>query len=364
MYSKESSRGYYSSSYKEAKERFLKAAKDLNSQIYTYQPETLAQPDLTIDVSITGDRSKPVLVVSSGVHGVEGFFGSAVQLAWLEGMKRKGVDKDICTIFIHAVNPFGFANIRRVNEENVDLNRNFLPENQCYRGAPDSYKDLNEFLNPEVPPGNMDLFFVKVLGNILKHGGLQSLKNAVAGGQYEFPKGIFYGGAAACESTNIIKENCSLWFGETKKLVHIDLHTGLGRSGAYKILLAEPEKSPNKKWYAKTFGKKKVEFLASGKGTAYKASGIMGEWLQNYFQHVDYRFAAAEFGTYPVVKMLKVMRRENSFFHYGEKNTDAYKKAVEDLKECFFPASNEWRRKSLHSGLEIINQAVEALKHL
>ncbi len=356
--------GYYSASYKEAKERFLQAAVDLNAQIYTYHPETLAQPDLTIDVAIIGDRSKPVLVVSSGVHGVEGFFGSAVQLAWLEGMRRKGVDKNICTVFIHAVNPFGFANIRRVNEENVDLNRNFLPDNQCYRGAPDSYEDLNGFLNPEVPPGNMDLFFVKVATNILKHGGLQSLKNAVAGGQYEFPKGIFYGGAAACDSTNIIKENCSLWLGETKKVVHIDLHTGLGQSGDYKILLAEPEKSPNKKWYKKTFGKKKVEFLASGKGTAYKASGIMGEWLQHYFQHVDYRFAAAEFGTYPVLKMLKVIRRENSFFHFGDRSSDAYKKAVEDLKECFFPASFEWRRKSLHSGLEVINQAVKALKHL
>lgn len=364
MHSKESPGGYYSASYKEAKKKFLKAASDLNAQMYTYHPKTLAQPDLTIDIAIIGDRTKPALIVSSGVHGVEGFLGSAIQLAWLETLRRKGVDKKICTIFIHAVNPFGFANLRRVNEDNVDLNRNFLPDNQCYKGVPDSYKELNEFLNPVVPPRKMDLFFIKAISNILKHGGLQSLKNAIAGGQYEFPKGIFYGGAAPCASTQIIKENFSLWLGETKKVMHIDFHTGLGRWGDYKILLSEPEKSPHKKWYNKTFGKKKVEFLASGKGTAYKASGNMGEWLQNSFQNINYRFVAAEFGTYPAVKMLKIMRRENSFFHYGDYSSNDYKKAAEDLKESFFPASAEWRRRALHSGLEIIDQAVNGLKHL
>ena len=33
-------------------------------------------------------------------------------------------------IFVHVVNPYGMHNIRRVNEDNIDINRNFLSEDQ------------------------------------------------------------------------------------------------------------------------------------------------------------------------------------------------------------------------------------------
>ena len=33
--------------------------------------------------------------------------------------------RDVALVFIHAVNPYGFSQLRRVNEDNVDLNRNF-----------------------------------------------------------------------------------------------------------------------------------------------------------------------------------------------------------------------------------------------
>jgi hypothetical protein len=40
--------------------------------------------DLTIDVALWGNlRAHKMIVISSGLHGVEGFFGSAVQLAHL-----------------------------------------------------------------------------------------------------------------------------------------------------------------------------------------------------------------------------------------------------------------------------------------
>ncbi len=51
------------------------------------------------------------------------------------------VPDDLAVVLIHAINPYGFAWIRRVNEDNVDLNRNCIdfgaaiPENPGYDTA-------------------------------------------------------------------------------------------------------------------------------------------------------------------------------------------------------------------------------------
>jgi hypothetical protein len=87
------------------------------------------------------------------VHGVEGFAGSAVQVAALKGIAAEAAtdttaaaaaaaaasasgnaastrSKPYTLCFVHAVNPYGFAALRRFNENNVDLNRNNLTPEQ------------------------------------------------------------------------------------------------------------------------------------------------------------------------------------------------------------------------------------------
>ena len=83
-----------------------------------------AGESLSIDTALLGNPSpENVVIVSSGLHGVEGFFGSAVQLAFIEQHSaRRGLPSNAAIILIHALNPFGFAWRRRWNENNVDLN--------------------------------------------------------------------------------------------------------------------------------------------------------------------------------------------------------------------------------------------------
>ena len=70
---------FFSEDYETARERFKGLADELNATTYSYSVCT--EQDLTIDVAVIGQSNKPAVVISSGVHGVEGFFGSAIQLA-------------------------------------------------------------------------------------------------------------------------------------------------------------------------------------------------------------------------------------------------------------------------------------------
>jgi len=93
----------------------------------------VALPDYTTDIAVLAGSGPGLVVHSSGVHGVEGFAGSGIQIAILsnfsaEAAEARSADPDAPTIvLVHAVNPFGMAHFRRFNENNVDLNRNALP---------------------------------------------------------------------------------------------------------------------------------------------------------------------------------------------------------------------------------------------
>jgi len=353
----------FSQTYAEARRRFLDAAQAAGASMHSYTIDSEPETDLTFDVAVIGSNDAPAIVISSGVHGVEGFLGSAVQLALLQRISRGDCATDIRYVLIHAVNPFGFADLRRFNEDNVDLNRNFLTGNDEYSGAPEGYADLNGFLNPESPPSRFEPFRLKAIWNICLRGQA-ALKEAVAGGQYEYPRALFFGGWGPCKSTQIVQDNCDSWLAASQRILHIDFHSGLGPWASYKLLLTESSGSRGVAWYADAFGAEYVEPTAQQDGTAYRARGVFGQWMQDHFHQRDYRFAGAEFGTYGVIRILGAIRAENRAHHHCSKDSPPYLRAKDEIRECFCPDSPSWRQQVVESGLRIIDQGVTALSAL
>jgi hypothetical protein len=328
--------------------------------VHTYALDAASPEELAIDVAIVGADPGPTLVVSSGVHGVEGLFGSAVQLALLERLKATNDKRGIRYVLIHAVNPYGFAHLRRVNEDNVDLNRNFMTSAADYAGAPSGYAALNDLLNPESPPSRFEPFKAKALWQIWLTG-LPALKETVARGQYEYPRGLFYGGKKPCAAMQIVQDNCDAWLAASRHIVHIDLHTGLGPHGNYKLLLTESDYAERREWYADAFGESHIEPLTKPDGMAYRVAGQWGPWMQQHFQTRNYCFAGAEFGTYDVIRVFAALRAENRAHHYCAPNSPAYLRAKEELRECFCPESPAWRRQVIDAGLRVVEQGIQAL---
>lgn len=90
-------------------------------------------------MAVPGDpAAKRLLVALSGTHGVEGYYGSACQIKWLQELGKRSLPADVAVVMIHSINLWGMAWLRRVNEDNIDLNRNHLnfdgslPDNQAY----------------------------------------------------------------------------------------------------------------------------------------------------------------------------------------------------------------------------------------
>jgi hypothetical protein len=121
--------GCFSQDYVEAREKFAAAARAAGAELTGFALDKRG-PDggkLSTDVAWLGPRdARQVLVTISGTHGVEGFFGSATQIEWLRRAKTAHLPEGIAALHIHAINPYGFAWLRRTNEDNVDINRNWM----------------------------------------------------------------------------------------------------------------------------------------------------------------------------------------------------------------------------------------------
>ncbi len=351
----------FSTNYITARKKFIDAASKLNYQLQSYSLGEIGASgeDLTIDVAINGvDNAEKVLVISSGLHGVEGFLGSAIQVALLEkDLSQNYLKENTKIVLIHGLNPYGFSWRRRANENNIDLNRNFLLPGETYQGSPEKYGELNNFLNPQQQPSKFEPFLLQVIALIITQG-MTTLKNTIAGGQYDFPQGLFFGGNKAAKTVEILEENLAKWIRAAKQVVHLDFHTGgIKEKGEYKLLIEENHQS---ELFQKLTGKfnNLCTIEADGsEGIGYTVKGSLNTWCKAKFPDINYIVLTPEFGTNSSIRVLQALRAENFAHLYLKKEDNWYQQAKNNLVEAFAPSDANWRKLAISQGLDIVQEA-------
>jgi hypothetical protein len=304
---------------------------------------------LSIDVARLGSPDATrVLLHTSGLHGVEGFAGSAVQLAALE--RAPAVPAGGAIVLVHVLNPYGMAWLRRANENNVDLNRNFLAPGERRAGAPALYSRFDPLLNPPTPPGP-DRFRWWLAAITLRHGP-RALKQAIAEGQYEFPRGLFFGGRMLEPGPLLYLEFLRRSLARAEYLLAIDLHTGLGPRGGETLILEAGAGATPVAELAHGLGRRLVDPTAGR--APYRIRGGMGGALPAALPRARGDFLLQEIGTYPARAVLAALREENRCHHHGGRLTDPAKQA---LLEAFRPSSPKWRRQAVEKGSRLLHAA-------
>ncbi|MGQ0805609.1 MAG: M14 family metallopeptidase [Actinomycetota bacterium] len=349
-------------SYTEGAARFRAAAEGAGATLERHE-HGLHGPDgdaLAIDVARMGPTgADTVLVVMSGTHGVEGFAGSACQTGWLEtGGARAATDAGLGVLLVHALNPYGFAWVRRVNEDNVDLNRNCvdfsapLPENP-------GYDELADALVPEQwDQETQDVTTKRVLDYATRHG-FPALQAAISGGQYRHPTGLFYGGGKPSWSRETLGGIVDAHVGRARHLAVVDLHTGLGPFGVGELLGPRPmtpawERA--RSWYG--------ELTTPGEAESVSAA-VSGDVLDGIERRlpdgVEYTPAAIEWGTVDIVEVLQALRGDAWLHAYGDPNGPDAPPIKAALRAAFAPDDAEWAELVGVRFEEVVGQAVTGL---
>ena len=306
-----------SPSYADAREAFLVACAARNARVTTTDhPLTgLDGERLAIDVAEIGpDDATALVVIVSATHGVEGYAGSALQTRWMSE-RLDHLPPGIGMVMIHALNPFGMSWVRRVNEDNVDLNRNFIdfdagpPRNIAY-----------DALAADLVPTDWSSESQQATTNRLLEQaaamGAREFQTAVSGGQYHHPTGIFYGGLGPVWSRRWLEQ----WFAArmvgVERVALIDLHTGLGPWAYGELISSDSAASAAYQRATKWWGE--VMSMIDGEGVS---AVLSGDWLaaaHDFAPHLELTSVAIEYGTVDILHVMQALRADSWLHSHGE----------------------------------------------
>jgi hypothetical protein len=296
------------------------------------------------------------LLLSSGVHGVEGFCGSGIQIAALQDqtLLTSAQTAGITLIFAHAVNPHGFSFRRRATQEKVDLNRNFqdfskpLPHNA-------DYDVVLPLLFPEVWPP--DAANQQAVGVLIAQRGMPWMQQAVSGGQYHDAQGIFFGGTAPTWSNGALRRLLRTHCASSQHMAWIDLHTGLGPSGQGERMYGYERAS---RWWSNG-GQTPLTTTQDGTSVSAALTGTIAEVGHQECPNTDLSKMTIEYGTVPPLAVMQAMR--------GDQWNQLHPEAPQALREAnsqammaaFFTNTPEWKNAVTEQGLQAMHQAVAGL---
>ncbi len=357
---------FFSATYAEARARFVAAAeaRGLAVETHTHPSRRGAQGEaLTIDVAVLGrPDARNALLLTSGTHGAEGFCGSGCQVGFLgDGAFAATVaGTDTRVVFVHALNPYGFSHLRRTNEDNIDLNRNFrdfrqpLPPNAAYA-------EVHGFIVPPTwPPGFANE--ARLAGYVLLHGE-RALQQAVTAGQCEFRDGLFYGGVAPAWSNVVLRDVLRRLAAPARRLAWIDFHTGLGPwahgEKIYNGRDVPADIARTRAWWGDD-----VTSFHDASSTSAVLTGVNNEAAYDECPAAAYAGIALEYGTLPMMDVLKALRADQWLDNHPDAppgTRDAIKALV---RAAFHDDGPAWQRKVYAQAQAAVQAALAGLEAL
>ena len=349
--------------YFDARARFAELARSCGARLDARAVEAVGPRGerLSVDVASLGPvRPDRMIVLVGGVHGAEGFLGTAVQLQALRRLAHDGLPDGTGIAMIHAANPWGFAHGRRVDENNVDVNRNFIGACPPEPASLPGYVELDPLLNPCGAPGVRDEFryWLGAGRSIVRDRGVAKLARAIAEGQYRFPQGLFYGGAAAGEACRTLQDLVLGLSASADRVIVLDVHSGLGRSAVAMLIGDGNVGAPEDRLDRLRGHYRRSVHLDRSADNLYDARGTFARWCRRSLDDKRCLYLCVEIGTVNPLTLLSALRRENQAHHWTPVGSAPRARTGRALLDVFAPRSRRWRRRSVAQGLDVLDRTL------
>ena len=332
-----------------------------------------AADDLYIDSFYLPSREEKtnLIVLTTGVHGMEGYIGSVMLDVFFNEIYPGLNEENTGVLVVANVNPYGMKYYRRYNENNVDLNRNFILDWDSFDlSSNKEYPKVDEFLGPTGKIGNAlwhEAGFYLSLGKTAITDGAGTISDALLTGQYEYPQGVYYGGAGDEASTVYLKDVFSRCLDSSyENIVHIDIHSGYGPRYNMVIFNSVFETMTEAESQA-AFGYDYV--IAHDSESFYATTGDTTDFFYRLAQQKEAEaelFSTCfEFGTigdafFDTILSLKYTIDENRNHWYPTDNATSAQVVHENYMELYYPTEAQWREKTVADFVTAANGILNA----
>jgi hypothetical protein len=259
-------------------------------------------------------------------------------------------------LYVHALNPYGFSWSRRTTHENVDLNRNF----RDFKAEPPRNVDYDALaaliVPPSWPPSGQ---VVEALQRFVAEHGERALQQAMSGGQYHHPQGLFYGGADPTWSHVTLRHVLQTHGQRCAKLAWVDVHTGLGPSGHGERIYAGYDDPATvaraRAWWGD------VTSIWDGSSTSAVLTGMMFAAAYEECPQAEYTGMALEYGTLPQPEVMAALRADQWLENHPEAPDEQRRAIKQQVRDAFYVDTDEWKAQILSQAFEASQQALRGL---
>ena len=352
----------FSATYAEARAKFRATAESAGGGLESFENPGRGPDggDLSTDVAWFGPRSaEKVLVMVSGTHGVEGFCGSGAQIDWLRRGERATLPAGTAALLVHAINPYGFAWLRRVTEENIDLNRNWID----FADPAPTNPGYDELADAAVPPtwtAESQIASSRVLRAYSEAHGALALQQALSGGQYNHARGVFYGGAGPSWARRTQEAIYQAYLGQAGRVAIIDYHTGLGPWGYAEPIMSDPAGSPGFRRGAAWYGGN-ITTPLDGSSTSAVTAGDNLAAAPQLLAHAEVTGMALEVGTQETMTVLNALRADAWLHAHGDLTSDEGRAIKAQIRDAFYGDADDWKGMVAGQSLLAVKQAIAGL---
>lgn len=330
-------------------------------------PQSTPSHPLDFRVLMQGARTHTVLLVTAGLHGVEGLTGLDLLTRWAArgSALTDARENGISLVVVPCINVWGCQNIRRVDESNVDLNRNFRRWGPETSGTPPDnpgYDTLHSALVPTDWSRDTVAEANARIAQFITTHGMAAYQNALSCGQYTHTDGLFYGGTKPSWSNVTLRRVLQTSLSNAKRIAHIDIHTGLGPWTIGEVLCPAEAEDPMleraKRWWGDAV---RSPFVHNGGSVSAAVTGHMAGAITRLLPHAEVTSMAIEFGTYPIERVVNALRAEQVWHNSGRPSSAFGREVQGELMECFCPNNRQWRDACFDQFMHRVTQALQGL---
>lgn len=317
------------------------------------------------------ETSTNLIVLTTGVHGMEGYIGSVMLDVFFEEMYPTLNTKDTGVLIVANVNPYGMKYMRRYNENNVDLNRNFIEDWDNFDlSSNKDYPKVVDFLQPEGKMGNAfwhEAGFYLSLAKEAIFTGADTISDALLTGQYEYAEGVYYGGNGDEKSTTYLKgvfNDCLE--SDYENIIHVDIHSGYGPR--YNMVVFNSVQDPTSEadsiaqlGYDYIIAQDSEEFYVTyGDTTDYFYRLAKSKNSDKNLYSTCFEFGTIGDGFFDSILSLKYTVDENREHRFPTNNKVTREIVRENYYELFYPTETQWRTKTIEDFTDAFSGVLRA----
>jgi len=345
---------YFSGTYETARQRFNETAQHILSRHYP----KLTHDSLEQEASLYSDwwhgqsgNNSTLFILSSGLHGIEGYAGSAMQLQFLSDHMKQLNTGEVDVLLIHGINAYGMKYHRKETPHNLNLNRNAIHDFSKADLRNSGFDDLQSlFIKWSGSGRRLDYvpFTIHVLYDLIRLGPHAFLKAATLG-QFNHPTSFYYGGRTQDAYFSDVLSRLVDTLSAYRHVVMLDCHTGYGLAKQVQLVMSsdDPRRAKEVKAYTR------YPIVNQPRDKQFYA--IEGEWLNYFYQETKKRdigflgltIECGTLGKHPfaLLRILKATIDENRIFF---KQAVSPRRIMERFDSLYIPKSKQWRRSILN----------------